>query len=124
MKETIDVSWFISLIGDAHKEGKRLADQIARGTGDREIALALTNLEQARHWAVDAMMLLQGPEHMSQGWLPPLPNSSYPENATGLPTGNNFIANSGDPEHQVAQKQYEATLPPGVKIRGQELSGS
>lgn len=58
-QETISPDRLIALINAAHAMGKKLADQIARGTGGREVALALTNLEQAGHWAVDAKALLE-----------------------------------------------------------------
>lgn len=57
--EPIDVAWLISLITAALGEAKRTSDKIARGTGGREISLCITKLEEARHRAVDAMMLLQ-----------------------------------------------------------------
>lgn len=60
-KNTIDVSYLIGLINEALTEGKKVADQIARATAGREVALTITKLEEARHWAVDAMMLLQPP---------------------------------------------------------------
>lgn len=54
----IDVSWLLSLISQAKKEAQRIADQIARGKGGREIALCITKLEEANHRAVDALVLL------------------------------------------------------------------
>lgn len=64
-QETISVDRLINLISRAHDMGKKLADQIARGTGGREVALSLTNLEQARHFARDAKELLQATEEQS-----------------------------------------------------------
>lgn len=58
-QETISVDRLIYLINAAHGMGKKLADQIARGTGGREVALSLTELERARHWAMDAKALLE-----------------------------------------------------------------
>jgi hypothetical protein len=58
----IDVSTLIGIINEAMTEARKLAEQIARGVGGREIALAITKLEEARHRAVDAMMLLQSGE--------------------------------------------------------------
>ncbi len=63
MGDAIDVSYLIGLIGEAMIEAKKLDKQIARGVGGREISLAITKLEEARHRAVDAMMLLQSLEH-------------------------------------------------------------
>jgi hypothetical protein len=58
-QETISIGRLIALIDQAHHVGEKLADQIARGVGGREIALSLTKLEEARHWAVDAKALLE-----------------------------------------------------------------
>ncbi len=63
MGDAIDVSYLIGLIGEAMTEAKKLDKQIARGVGGREISLVITKLEEARHRAVDAMMLLQSLEH-------------------------------------------------------------
>ena len=63
MGDAIDVSYLIGLIGEAMIEAKKLDKQIARGVGGREISLAITKLEEARHRVVDAMMLLQSLEH-------------------------------------------------------------
>ena len=38
-------------VGDVHA----IADHIARGTGGREVALAITNLQQARMWLKQAV---------------------------------------------------------------------
>jgi hypothetical protein len=67
--EMVDVSWLISLIGDATKEAHRVANQIARGTAGREVALCITKLQEAKHWAVDASILLneQSSEDQSNG---------------------------------------------------------
>lgn len=59
VSDTVDVSWLLAQIGAALKEADVVAKQVARGTGGREISLCITKLEEARHRAVDAMMLLQ-----------------------------------------------------------------
>lgn len=59
-QETISAGRLIYLIDKAHIMGEKLAGQIARGVGGREIALSLTKLEEARHRAVDAKTLLEG----------------------------------------------------------------
>lgn len=58
-QETISIDRLINLINQAHSMGLKVAEQIARGTGGREIALSLTKLEEARHRAVDAKTLLE-----------------------------------------------------------------
>ena len=63
MCDVIDVSYLIGLINEAMIEAKKVAEQVGRGVGGREISLTFTKLEEARHRAVDAMMLLQSLEH-------------------------------------------------------------
>ncbi len=60
MSDEIDISFLIGNINEAMSEAERLATLIARGVGGREISLTITKLEEARHRAVDAMMLLEG----------------------------------------------------------------
>ena len=37
------------------RQAKALADSVNRGTGGREIALAITKLQEAKHWAGEAL---------------------------------------------------------------------
>lgn len=37
------------------REGRAIAEVLNRNNGAREIALSITNLQQARHWAEDAL---------------------------------------------------------------------
>lgn len=57
-----DLSVVLSNINQTIETAKRIADEIARGTGGREISLCITKLEEARHRAIDAMMQLQSVE--------------------------------------------------------------
>jgi hypothetical protein len=39
----------------ATRYGKYAAELIARGNGGREVALAITKLQEAKHWAAEAL---------------------------------------------------------------------
>ena len=57
----VDVSLLLAQIGAALEEADVVAKHVGRGVGGREVSLCITKLEEARHRAVDAMILLQPP---------------------------------------------------------------
>ncbi len=48
-------------IGTIIDHAQIMAKEIARGPGGREVALAITNLQQARHWVADALREIEHP---------------------------------------------------------------
>jgi hypothetical protein len=53
-----------ALRGNIHRcilDGKELADLINRGDGGREVALAITKLQEAKHWLGEALKFFGHP---------------------------------------------------------------
>ena len=55
----------VSLLGNSIESvidhAQIMAKEIARGPGGREVALAITNLQQAGHWVADALREIEHP---------------------------------------------------------------